>query len=95
MAFVQLNQAGAANGNLQCAAYTALATFLRTLRQARDQARGVKDIMNVLANGGVYTPVEAMFGLSSGQGVTLYNLAVGADSAIDVSAVSQLIDGVG
>ena len=42
-----------------------------------------------------YTAVEAQYGLPAGKGQTAYNLVVGARSAIDVSAVRQMIDWLG
>jgi hypothetical protein len=48
-----------------------------------------------MVNGSDYTMIESLFGLNAGQGQTLYNLVVGANAAVNVSAVTQLINQVG
>jgi hypothetical protein len=48
-----------------------------------------------MVNGSDYSQIENMFGLTAGQGQTLYNLVVGANAATNVAAVTQLINEVG
>lgn len=54
-----------------------------------------KAVMEAQIDGGDYSAVEAQYGLPAGKGQTAYNLVAGARSAIDVSAVRQMIDWLG
>lgn len=55
-----------------------LKNFIGALRSAQDQGALVLDIMNHANDGTVFTDVEALFGLPTGQGQTVYNLVNGS-----------------
>lgn len=63
-----------------------------TLAMGRDQIRLLKEAMDQMIDGSDYTMLETAFGLSTGNGQTVYNLVAGtlADLNADVS-LSSLI----
>lgn len=72
------------------------------LRRGVDLAREVltilsetKAIMEAQIDGTDYSQVELQYGLPAGKGQTAYNLVAGARSAINVSAVNQMLDWLG
>ena len=72
------------------------------LRRLADLTRDVlnlltetKAVMEAQVDGADYTAIEAQYGLPSGKGQTTYNLVAGARTAIDVTAVRQLVDWLG
>lgn len=76
-----------------------LGTRLRRLvdlqREALELSAALKAVMETQIDGTDYAAVEAQFGLPAGKGQTAYNLVAGAKSAVDVSAVRQLVDWLG
>jgi hypothetical protein len=52
-------------------------------------------VTQMVINGTDYTQVESLLGLQPGQGQSIYNLMVGANTVLQGSAVSQLINEVG
>ena len=50
----------------------------------------IKLIMEEAADAPTWTGVETLFGLEAGQGETVYNLIVGADTALQGSGIQQL-----
>ncbi len=69
--------------------------WLRQLIQVWGQGQQLAGELNAMVNDSDYSMIETLFGLSAGQGQLLYNLVVGANAAINVSAVTQLINEVG
>ncbi len=72
-----------------------LQQWIAQLAQVWGQGQQLAGVLNAMVTNGSYTQIETLFGLSTGQGETLYNLVVGANAAINVSAVTQLINEVG
>jgi hypothetical protein len=72
-----------------------LRQLVRLLRSCRDQLEQIKGVMDTQVDGADYTQVATEFGLQAGQGQTAYNLVAGAFTAVNVSAVQQLIDRMG
>lgn len=71
----------------------ALASQLRATRNLAAQVKGIMD-HNVAASD--YTALESLFGVTAGNGLTVYNLVAGALAAINASTDAMtLIDRVG
>jgi hypothetical protein len=72
-----------------------LQQYIRLLAQVDALGQQLAGQLNAMVNGNDYTEIETLFGLQTGQGQPLYNLVVGANAAVDVLAITQLINGVG
>jgi hypothetical protein len=55
----------------------------------------IKLVMEEAAAAPDWTGVETLFGLAAGQGETVYNLIVGANTALQDSGIQQLIRRLG
>lgn len=64
---------------------------------ARVVAEGaqIKRVMDALATGGDWTAIETFYGLPTGTGQTVYNLVIGAESAIRGANTTNLITQLG
>jgi hypothetical protein len=90
MANTHINVGREANGHEQ------------TLRREVDRlwacAEGVSQIKLIMEEAAAapdWTGVETLFGLAAGQGETVYNLVVGANTALQASGIQQLIRRLG
>lgn len=72
-----------------------MANAIARLEQARQDMEELLGITLKCINGSDYTDVDAEFGMSAGNGQTLYNLLAGAVSHLNNSAISELTDRVG
>lgn len=54
-----------------------LKNFVGTLRAAQDQGKLILDIMGHANDGTVFTDIETLFGLPTGQGQAVFNLVNG------------------
>jgi hypothetical protein len=72
-----------------------LLSWIRQVSQVYGAGQQIAGELVAMVNGTDYTMIETMFGLSAGQGQTLYNLVVGANAQIQDAAVAQLINEVG
>ena len=65
------------------------------LRASLEGMSQLTDILPTMIDGTDYSLLETQLGLETGEGETFYNLFVGAQAAIDVSAVTQLLNRCG
>jgi hypothetical protein len=70
-----------------------LLQIIEALRSYQDKLRQHKEIMDNLTDGITYTAIETQYGIPTGKGDEVYNLAAGAVSelAADIN-LNQLLD---
>jgi hypothetical protein len=74
---------------------SAVVNALQLGRQFRAAMVNITGMFNHSATDPNYTIIESLLGLSAGQGVTVYNLVVGANSTIQGSSIASFLDGLG
>jgi hypothetical protein len=72
-----------------------LRRYINNLQQAYTQGVQTAAILNNMAADPDYSMIESVFGLATGQGVTLYNLVVAANGQVNNSNVTGLLNQVG
>jgi hypothetical protein len=88
-----------ASTHIEIATQTRSSAYIR--QYVDDVARVVAEgaqlvrVLNAAATGGDYTAVEALYGLPTGTGQTVYNLVVGAESTIRSANTTALITQLG
>lgn len=60
-----------------------LKRYITTLRDAYEQGKAVKSIMDHMQDGSVFTDIEAFYGLPAGKGQTVYNFMNGSIGSME------------
>lgn len=60
-----------------------LKSYITALREAYEQGKGVKAIMDHNQDGTTFTDIEVLFGLPTGKGQTVYDLINGSVGAME------------
>jgi hypothetical protein len=74
---------------------SAVVNALQLGRQFRAALVNVVGMFNHSATAPDFTIIEALLGVQPGQGVTVYNLAVGANSTVQGPSIASFLDGLG
>jgi hypothetical protein len=72
-----------------------LRTVIDTLRAALDGLEKHTETMTQQTDGTIWTTVEQEYGVPAGEGEAVYNLVSGAQAAVNVPAVQQLLSYMG
>ncbi len=71
------------NVNLASAQGRALVDYARQLRVAYDQGKRILGIMTHNNDGAIFTAIETLYGLPSGQGQVVFNLVNGSVGSME------------